>query len=309
MLNFYSFKQDYLKFEGSDRLGLINRLSTNQVNNLQKNNGIKTVLTNDKGRFVDVLTLYNFGDFIFSTCSVNNASNVIAHLDKYTIMDDFVPVNMAGIYETILFYGENAGSFINEIFTINVSNFINNDFEIFNMDGHDSIVAKNDDRFGGYMFIFPESDNDYWVSYIFKSKNITRYDPKEINDTEYDKKRISLGIPAFGKEITEITNPLECRLTSYVSFTKGCYLGQEVIARLDTYDKISKHLVKIETKQSFQQNGSKILIDGKECGFVTSAIKNSGLGFIKTIFLDYNKTYKIKNIEPEIDCKIIQINN
>ena len=43
--------------------------------------------------------------------------------------------------------------------------------------------------------------------------------------------------------MTDETNPLECGLKQYVSFTKGCYIGQEVIARLDTYDKISKHMV------------------------------------------------------------------
>jgi len=56
MLNFYRLKQDYLKFEGNERLDLINRLSTNQVDKLQRFKGAKTVLTTDKGRFVDLIT-------------------------------------------------------------------------------------------------------------------------------------------------------------------------------------------------------------------------------------------------------------
>src|SRR3990172_4787214 len=184
MPNFYSFRQDYLKFEGSDRLDLINRLSTNQVNNLQKNKGIKTVLTNDKGRFVDVLTLYNFGDFIFAACSFNNSTNVIDHLDKYTIMDDFKPVNMAGTHETILFFGNDVSGFINDLFSINVNDFINNDFEIYISEGHHSIIARNDDTIGGYMFIYAAKDHNYWYSFIFNNKNVSEYALKEMTDVE-----------------------------------------------------------------------------------------------------------------------------
>src|SRR4029077_17533831 len=95
MLNFYRIKSGYIKIEGNERLDLINRLSTNEVNSLGKFQGIKTILTSDKGRFVDLLTLYNFGDFVFCTSSFNNDDNVIAHLDKYTIMDDFRTKNMS----------------------------------------------------------------------------------------------------------------------------------------------------------------------------------------------------------------------
>ena len=47
--------------------------------------------------------------------------------------------------------------------------------------------------------------------------------------------RIENGIPSAGKELSEQINPLEARLESQISFTKGCYIGQEVIARIDTY--------------------------------------------------------------------------
>ena len=130
MLNFYRIKFDYLKFEGKERLDLINRLSTNEVNSLSKLGGIKTILTTDKGRFVDLLTLYNFGDFVFASCSFNNAQHVIAHLDKYTIMDDFRVSNMAESHESILFFGENNEKFAKEVLNADTSGFSNNDFTL-----------------------------------------------------------------------------------------------------------------------------------------------------------------------------------
>lgn len=316
MLNFYRLNRDYLRFDGNDRLDLINRLSTNQLNSLGKFKETKTILTTDKGRFVDLITLYDFGDFIFSECSFNNSKNVLAYLDKYTIMDDFSATDMAGTHETILFYGETSESFAKDLFSANVTLFSNNNFCVFKEDGHDSIVAKNDDEFGGFRFTYTVKDNDYWNKKIFTGENISRYGLHEISENDYEIKRIRYGIPAFGKEMSDLTNPLECGLNRYVSFTKGCYIGQEVIARLDAYDKINKHLVGIKADLEIpliEKIGDiKITVNNKECGFITSRAKSNesgsmGLGFVKTIFLNYDKNYKIKHNDSFIDCKIIKL--
>lgn len=310
MLNFYRFRQDYLKFEGNERLDLVNRLSTNQVNTLQKFCGIKTVLTSDKGRFVDLITLYDFGDFIFAACSFNNAGNVLAHLDKYTIMDDFKPLNMAGTHETILFYGDDSRKFAKNVFDADISKMNNNDFRIFKSSGRDAIVSRNDDKFGGFLFIYVIEDKAFWNDFLFNGKLSATFNTSEITEEQFEVERISKGIPAFGKEMTEQTNPLECSMNDYVSFTKGCYIGQEVIARMDAYDKISKHIIRIESTDPFQQ-GDKITTDNKECGFVTSSVKTAennftGLGFIKTIFLNFEKSYRIKTDNTLIDCRILK---
>lgn len=309
MLNYYRFRQDYLKFEGNDRLDLISRLSTNQVNTLQQFRGIKTVLTNDKGRFVDLLTLYNFGDFVFASCSFDNAKNVIAHLDKYTIMDDFRPSNLAGTQETILLFGDDASVYAASVFGIDIAELMNNDFELFAANDRDSIIARNDDAIEGYMFIYSSKDSEFWQKKILSDELRKKYSMNEIDDVQYDIRRIEYGIPVYPNEMNELTNPLECGLNKYVSFTKGCYIGQEVIARLDTYDKISKHLIRIESETEFKAEESKIMLDGKECGYVTSALNKNGLGFVRTIFLDFGKEYYIKQNRKTINCSIKPINN
>lgn len=308
MPNFYRLKQDYLKFEGSERLDLINRLSTNEVNPLKPGQGVKTILTSDKGRFVDLLTLYNFGDFVFASCSFNNSKSVLAHLERYTIMDDFKPYDLSGTHDTILFFGNDSPGTAKEYFSADIKNLENNDFVFFNEGDHHSIVAKNDEPLGGFLFIYSTADRQFWQDNVLSKINAA-----EISDDEYAQLRIEKGIPEFGKEMSELTNPLECGLNRYVSFTKGCYIGQEVIARLDAYDKISKHMVGIKfVELPPVTNEMKITIDGKECGFVTSIVNtkkfgNIGLGFIKTIFLDYNKEYKIKVKENYFDCFIVKL--
>lgn len=304
-MHFYRLKQDYLKFEGNERLDLINRLSTNQVTPLDKNKGVKTILTSDKGRFVDLLTIYNFGDFVFAACSFSNAKAVLEHLDRYTIMDDFRPTDMAGSHETILCYGKGADELANKL-GVDLSTLADNDFVFNNVEGKDSIIVNNDDAFGGFHFIFSAADKDFWYERILKGSGAS-----EVSDDEYEVKRIELGVPKHGAEMSVLTNPLECGMNQYVSFTKGCYIGQEVIARLDAYDKISKHMVGLKLSEPVEGD-AKITIDGKECGFLTSTaysneFGNIGLGFVKTIFLDYDKAYKLKQGEKLIDCSIVKL--
>ncbi len=308
MLNFYRLPQDYLKFTGNDRLDLINRLSTNQVVPLDEFSFVKTVLTSDKGRIIDLLTLYNLGEIVFASCSFDNAKTVLAHLYKYTIMDDFAPADLSGSHITILFFGDKAIECIAKIAGINATGLDENKFTV--TGAHDAVISLNDSAFGGLEFIYSVNDKDYWESKIFSDEIVNEFGLNEITDTQFDVKRIELGIPAFGKEMNELTNPLECGLNKYVSFTKGCYIGQEVIARLDAYDKISKHMVGLKIGSGILPDKNeelRITTDGKECGFVTSIAHSDkygsiALGFIKTIFLDNNRTYKIKFSEGMLDC-------
>ncbi|HMQ79493.1 MAG TPA: glycine cleavage T C-terminal barrel domain-containing protein [Ignavibacteria bacterium] len=313
MLNFYRLPQDYLKFTGNERLDLINRLSSNMVLPLDKFSCVKTVLTSDKGRIIDLLTLYNLGEVIFASCSFNNAKAVQAHLDKYTIMDDFTAVDLSGAHNAILFFGNRAIEFVSLFAGCNIASLNEGRFLV--TAEHDAIITLNDNAFGGAEFIYSAADKDYWENKIFAAESRSEFTLNEINDAEYNVLRVEHGIPAFGREMSELTNPLECSLNRYVSFTKGCYIGQEVIARLDAYDKISKHLTgfRIFADTMPAEAGQfKITIDGKECGFLTSTAYSEtygyiALGFVKTIFLDYGKTYKLKYNEGLLDCSIVKL--
>ncbi|MBE2219127.1 MAG: hypothetical protein IAE90_13035 [Ignavibacteria bacterium] len=313
MLNFYKLPKDYLKFEGTDRLDLVNRLSTNQVIPLESYKGVKTILTSDKGRFVDLLTLFNFGDFVFVECSFNNAANVTAHLDKYTIMDDFTITNLSGTHETILFFGENVEEFISKLTGVDIAALNESGFIL--TSEHDAIAFRSDDINGGIEFTYSVNDRDFWINAIFSEENRSEFGITEFSPEQFEVMRIESGIPKIGKEMTDLTNPLECGLNKYVSFTKGCYIGQEVIARLDAYDKISKHMVGIKlesTKDTLPAYGDKITLEGKECGFVTSAIVSEkhgpiALGFVKTIFLDHSKEYAVKHNDTLIECSLVKL--
>ena len=102
---------------------------------------------------------------------------------------------------------------------------------------------------------------------------------------------MKLGIPVFGFELTEDFNPLEAGLISHISFNKGCYIGQEVVARLNTYDKVQRKLVKLAWQGNLERK--EITCDGKPIGVITSAEKGIGLGFVRNTYAELQK---------ELDC-------
>lgn len=122
---------------------------------------------------------------------------------------------------------------------------------------------------------------------------------------EYNFLRIWSGIPCMGSELDEKIIPAETNLVARsVSFTKGCYTGQELVARLDSRgNNVPKHMRRISTTGVFDV-GSVIEIEGKIIGKVTSALRSDnetiGLGFISRSFEPPGEA-KIDGVTVSID--------
>jgi folate-binding protein YgfZ len=94
-------------------------------------------------------------------------------------------------------------------------------------------------------------------------------------------------VPEYGREISEAYNPLEAGLIGSIDFAKGCYIGQEVIARLDTYQKIQKHLVRLEfSADATVSEGAVLTNAGQEVGKITSVTNiPTGLGLVGMAYI------------------------
>jgi folate-binding protein YgfZ len=92
--------------------------------------------------------------------------------------------------------------------------------------------------------------------------------------------RVEAGLPGPGRELSERYNPLEAELRPFVSFTKGCYTGQEVVARLNTYKKLQRVLRGLRLAgDAVPPPEARVLAgDGAEAGQVTSAVRSPALG-------------------------------
>ena len=100
------------------------------------------------------------------------------------------------------------------------------------------------------------------------------------DSSELEPLRIEAGTPAWGKELDETILPAEAGLDeTHVSFTKGCYPGQEPIARLHFRGRPNRRLRVLEVEQA--SPGDEIVLDGKAVGRVTSAVPGKALGYVR----------------------------
>jgi folate-binding protein YgfZ len=97
----------------------------------------------------------------------------------------------------------------------------------------------------------------------------------------FETARIEAGIPRFGADMDETNLPLECGIEGRaVSYNKGCYIGQEVINRIHSVGHVTRELCGLRLAgdlKSLPQKHDKLFHDGKEIGYITSAVKSPAL--------------------------------
>jgi len=102
-----------------------------------------------------------------------------------------------------------------------------------------------------------------------------------LDDDEVERARIEAGVPAWGKELDDSILPAEAGLEeTHISFTKGCYPGQEPIARLHYRGKTNRRLGALDVVSA--KPGDEIVWEGKAVGRVTSAVPGVALGYVRT---------------------------
>ncbi|MGH8022849.1 MAG: glycine cleavage T C-terminal barrel domain-containing protein, partial [Limisphaerales bacterium] len=89
------------------------------------------------------------------------------------------------------------------------------------------------------------------------------------------------GVPRFGADMDENNLPMECIESRAVSFSKGCYIGQEILNRIHAKGRVARELRGLRLPDDLgmlPKKGEKLARDGQEAGYITSAVKSTALG-------------------------------
>lgn len=275
----------FIKASGTDLVDFINRMSTNDLRKFPDNEFRKTVLTTDKGRIIDLINLFNLNENKFILTSDNYQDKVTSHLEKFIIMDD-VKLEKPDLPYSHIYVTGDVLPFSEELFGLKPE--LNKVYKL----AEDEFLFYDEFKLDSLNIICKEES-------LKKYKEILK-DLIEQTKLEYEYSRIEAGIPEGEHEFNDNVNPMECGLAKYISFNKGCYIGQEVIARLDSQGKLPKQMVGINSDQALVENDKIYLKDDeKETGFVSSEVtydgKNIALGFIRSVNLDLEKEYYTLN--------------
>ena len=273
-----------LLISGETRLDLIHRMSTQAVNGLQRGEGTATVLTTDIGRIIDRLLLYTTSSMVYALTGENNSDNIARYLMRFVFFnDDFQLKDVSEDTAVFAVYGPQAGE------KLTAAGFGEVDLPLHHwrqaeIAGCTAYVHRTDPiDGGGYFVIGQEADRAVLWAHLLATGLVAA------DEVAFDYLRIAAGLPRYGRELTNDYIPLEADLWDDVSFTKGCYTGQEIIARMESRGKLAKKLVKLRSAAPVLA-GDPLTANGKNAGVITSvAVGPEGpiaLGYVKTAVLE-----------------------
>jgi folate-binding protein YgfZ len=297
---------------GPDLLGLLHRLSTADLKRLEPGEGKPTVLTSPKGRIVERLFVHNLGPAgILMIGGPGSASRIIEHLNRYTFSEETGLSDTTGDGSLLALVGSMAAEALTAIGFERPAPYhsVTSSFEGYPIEvlGHDGLSAD-----GLSVLTRPDRAGALWKGLFLA---VTKFDGRPAGEEAMESYRVLRGIPGPGCELSEEHNPLEAGLHDAISFDKGCYVGQEVIARLSTYDKVSREIMGLELAPSsaVPERNSRLFREGRDVGILTSAVLPAGfsrpyaLAYVKPKRVEPGGELRIGAPESDVSARVVEL--
>lgn len=287
--------------KGKDAQGLINRLSTNDLDSLTHGHSLTTILTSNKGRIIDRIYVSRKDSEIWALTAPETVQEVEKWIDFYTIVEEVNVVDITEKTGMLSISGPHANGVLSELAGEEVGTLEKDLWTNATIQGIKVMVLRDDFlRLPGYEIIADIKDKDE-LDQIFNSASTP------IGIEAEDVVRIEQGIPIYGKELNQDYNPLEAGLIDHISFSKGCYVGQEVVARLNTYQKVQKYLVRLSWEKADPVSpGTRLLHEKRQVGLVTSTAISPkhgnpvGLGYVRKAYAKPGNALNIEGTESYV---------
>ncbi len=271
---------------GGDALDLLNRLTTNDLGGLVAVQVATTVLTSEIGRVIDVFQVVRVeADRLLLISDSLAPDPLVENIDKYTILEEAVLEDASPDTARIGLRGPQASEVAGKITGANISDLETGGFQPIPAFGDGAMILMGNPFIrDGFDLLLPiEAAPKVWEAAV-------EVGAKPVGHFALEHARIKAGIPGTEAELNDRVNPLEAGLEEFVSFTKGCYVGQEVIARLDTYDKVQRRLVRLDVPEGVRP-GETLNSGSRTAGWVTSVstLPDNGrlaaLGYVRKAFV------------------------
>jgi folate-binding protein YgfZ len=260
---------------GPDLLALLHRLSTADVKDLRPGEGRETVVTNAKGRIVERLFVHHLGDDgVLLVAGPSGGPRSLAHLRKFTFSEN---TGLSDVTDGTFALALLGPRWADAARALGIPDLAPCGAASLRLSEARVHVARTNGFDAEGLLVIGSRDDDARVRPTLVGAAEAE-GGGTIDAESLEAWRILEGLPAPGHELTEEHNPLEAGLRGAVSFTKGCYVGQEVVARLNTYDKVSRSLVRLELKPGapVPTQGAAVVLAGKVIGEITSASRPPG---------------------------------
>jgi folate-binding protein YgfZ len=299
-----------IEVDGSEAVQFLNGLITNDVKTLEPGTWMGAAFPNVQGRLlaeVRVLRLQD-GRFLFDT-EATSTERVLKTLERFTLAGDFRVKDLTEEIALISVQGQGAGDVVRLLFGEEASRLDRGRVGPLNWkDRPLHFIRASHTAEDGFDFYVSAADGaSLWDAFLNSGARPVGYEALDIL-------RIEAGVPRYGVDMDETNVVLEAVADDAVSFTKGCYVGQEIIARIHWRGHVAKKLTGLrfddvgETKA-----GDKIATaDAKEIGRLTSITFSPqlgaliALGYVKYDYLAPGTAVRVLASESELAAHVVE---
>ena len=288
-----------IKVSGDDRLRFLHNQSTNDFQNLKPGQGCDTVFVTSTARTIDLATAYILEDAVILLVSPNRRDYLMQWLDKYIFFTDKVELTDV-TKDTCIFtlIGSGSDAIIEKLGASELIGQLHGSHKLYQVGTEDVRIAVGSGLASpGYTLIFSATEKTTIWNQLVEMGAV------EMSQNAWETLRITQGRPVPEQELTDDYNPLEVGLWQTISFTKGCYIGQEAIARLKTYKGVKTYLWGIRLNATAEL-GTVITAGNDKVGTLTSIAETTegyfGLGYIRSKAGGVGLKVKVGDSEGEI---------
>jgi len=269
-----------IRLAGVDRLRFLHNQTTNNIQALKAGGGCETVFVTSTGRTLELATVWATEEELLILVSPQRRQRLLDWMDRYIFPMDKVELSdLSNQYAIFTLLGTGTQASLSQLGLASILDQPQAHQLAFLGEVTGRIAIGSGLALAGFTLLIPIAQAlsvwQYWIG----------QGALPIGDRDWDALRIQQGRPAPDQELTEDYNPLEAGLWRAISFTKGCYIGQETIARLNTYQGVKQRLWGLKLDQVVARD-TILTLAGDKVGIVTSCLETEqgifGLGYIKT---------------------------
>jgi folate-binding protein YgfZ len=292
-----------IEVTGAEAVMFLNGLITNDVKTLEDETWMLAAFPNVQGRLIAFARVLRCGDkFLFDTEEATKET-VLNNLSRFTLAGDFRVADLSDEINALSIQGTKARDVVRDVFSEEAADIKGN--RIASINNGFIIKSKN----GFNVFVDAKSFDEAKSSLLDKGAKL-------VSEEAFEILRIEDGIPRYGVDVNDTTVVLETGIDEAVSFNKGCYVGQEIIARIHFRGHVAKKLTGIgfeETVSIKPEDKIKTPDGTKEIGRITSTTfspklnKTIALGYVRYEHLDDGTEVLVVSDEKEMKACVVDL--
>ncbi len=262
-----------IRATGEDRARLLHAMTTNDIQRLAHNQGCYVFFLSAQGRILADANVYNLGESLLIDTEPETGAKIYAHLDKFIIADDVTLADESGGWAIVSIEGPLSEEILRSLGAPMPAN------DYGNTSWGDRIVAKHSvTGLPGSRIFLPVDQLDEFRKHL-ESAGVVEADAEAVRTV-----RLEHGRPRYGEDITERYLAQETNQMHSISFSKGCYLGQEIVERVRSRAQIHRMLspVRIHCRIPPEPH-TKLRVNDKDVAEITSAVFSPALGEVAAL--------------------------